>query len=109
MKPVTLTVSFTYLHEPDPSFMALPVPVELRAEVTISGRDLNPTDELLPYTEPAVEPLEKALWQDKLGPEIMLGAKSQSWVGAEEMAIEEAFAALTRASSTLPIDQRRAS
>lgn len=109
MKTTTLVVAFTYFMEPDPSYLAVPVPVELRAEVTIGGRDLNPTDELLPFTEPKVEPLDKAVWQDRLGPEVVLGKQSEFWVGAEETAIEAAFAELTRLSSLLPVEQRRAS
>lgn len=91
-----IAVSFVYHLEADPTFWAEPKAVELRAEVTFSGRDLDQADVLLPYTEPVVVPLDKAVWQDALGNEILFGARSEHWVGAEEAAIEAAVETLSQ-------------
>lgn len=89
MAPTRLEVTFTYHVERDPSYWALPVPVELRALVTLGVDDR--TD------DPIVEPLDKAVWEDALGPEIVFSAqRSEFWVGAEEAAVDAACERLSR-------------
>lgn len=79
---MTATVlTFTYLHEPDPSYWAPPVSVELRAEVELRGND-----------EPVVTPVDVAVWQDALGPQVVFGGvESPSWNGAKEAAVDHAL------------------
>lgn len=82
----TMVLTFTYLHEPDPSYWALPVPVELRAEVTL--RDEG---------EPDIVPLDRAVWEDAIGPEIVFGGvESPSWIGAKEAAFDAAVERLAQ-------------
>ncbi len=65
---------------------ALPVPVELRAEVAFSLDG-----------EPDVTPIDKAVWQDALGPELAFGGvESPSWIGAKEAAADAAIELLSR-------------
>lgn len=87
MAPGVLTVSFVYHLEADPTFWAEPKSVELRAEVALGD---------LYHDEPIVTPLDKAVWQDALGNEILFGARSEHWVGAEEAAIEAAVETLSQ-------------
>jgi hypothetical protein len=85
-KPTTLTVTFTFLHEADPSYWALPVPVELRAEVVIDAAG-----------DPEATPLDKAVWQDALGPEVVFGGvESPAWIGAKEAACDAACELLSQ-------------
>ena len=80
MEPVTLAVSFVYMHERDPSYWSLPVPVELRASVTLDAAG-----------DPDVTPLDRAVWQDALGPEQLIGGvESPAWTGAKEAAADQA-------------------
>jgi hypothetical protein len=110
VKPVTLTIGFVYMHEPDPAFWALPVQVELRAEVTIHGRDLDQANKALPYAEPTVEPLDKAVWQDALGDEIAFGGvESPAWIGAKEAACEAAIELLSQQATRESGEMARAS
>jgi hypothetical protein len=84
--PTTIALTFTFNHEPDPSFWALPVPVPLRAEVTIDANG-----------DPEVVPLDKAVWQDALGPEIVFGGvESPAWIGAKEAAADAACERLSQ-------------
>jgi hypothetical protein len=89
-------LTFTYLHERDASYWALPVPVQLRAAVELRGND-----------EPLVEVVDRAVWEDALGPETVgtkladdgksrEAVRNPAWIGAEEAAID---AAVERVSS----------
>ena len=82
-----ITVSFVYHLEADPTFWAEPKSVELRAEVALGD---------LYHDEPIVTPLDKAVWQGALGHEVLFGARSEHWVGADEAAIEAAIEAVSR-------------
>lgn len=99
MKPTTITVQFTYQHEADPAYWALPVPVELRAEVTIDAAG-----------DPTVEPLDKAVWQDALGPEQTFGgAENPAWVGAKEAAADRACEMISQQATRESGEMARAS
>lgn len=94
-----LTVQFTYQHEADALMWALPVPVELRAEVTFTLDG-----------EPDVTPLDRAVWQDALGPEVVFGGvESPAWIGAKEAATDAAVEALAGQATRESGEMSRAS
>ena len=83
-KPIEVT--FTYMAERDPLFWAPAVPVELRAEVSFALDG-----------EPTVVPLERARWEDELGPEVAFGGKRNgAWDGADEAAVGRAVELLSQ-------------
>lgn len=99
MAPAVLTVTFTYNHEPDPSYWALPVQVELRAEVVIDAAG-----------DPEATPLDKAVWQDALGSEVVFGGvESPAWIGAKEAACEVAIERLSQQATRESGEMARAS
>lgn len=94
-----LTLSFVYNHEPDPAYWALPVPVELRAEVVIDAAG-----------DPEATPLDKAVWQDALGAEVVFGGvESPAWIGAKEAACEAAIELLSQQATRESGEMARAS
>lgn len=97
-RPIKIEVSFTYQHERDPLFWEAAVPVDLRAEVVIDASG-----------DPEATPLDKARWQDDLGPETTgtkLGAngarelvESPAWIGAKEAACDAACEQISKQST----------
>lgn len=99
MKPIVLVVEFVYMHEPDPAYWSLPVEKVLRAEVTIDAA-----------SEPDAVPLDKAVWQDALGPELAFGGvESPHWIGAKEAGCDAALEQLSRQATRESDDMARAS
>lgn len=95
----TLTVSFVYNHEPDPAYWALPVQVELRAEVVIDAAG-----------DPEATPLDRAVWSDALGTEQLFGgAENPAWIGAKEAACEAAIERLSQQATRESGEMARAS
>lgn len=71
---------------------------KLQATVTLGfGSDDN-------TFEPVIKP-ERGDWERCLGPEFVCGVRSESWVGAEEAAIETADAEMSAPREELP-DER---